>query len=412
MSSIVAIPRRRVPAQTAASVQERWVRRRVGLAWAMLILNVLPFFATTWSGLPLALPIPSVLGKLITQGSLPLALLLALTVNRRLLIRKNFFLCILTLLVVVAFMVTLEPGHLSTIYRSFRLAGFVATLWLLTPWWGRRDMLLVRCHLATIGVVLGTVVLGFMVSPHTAYAEHRLEGALWPYPPTQVAHFAAVMIGIVTVLWFCRLVSGRVTLATAAVCGVILLLSHTRTALAAMLAGIIIAGLSLVAVHARVRKAFATGAIIAAIVAITLSGFVSTWLARGESAQQLTSLTGRTDVWTAILSAPRNEFQVIFGLGLSNLSFNGLSIDSNWLGSYLDLGLAGAAIGAAMLLFLFVSACFAPRGPQRAIALFLITYCTISSFTETGLSDPSLYLLELALAASLLLPAIVERRQA
>jgi uncharacterized membrane protein YjjP (DUF1212 family) len=95
---------------------------------------------------------------------------------------------------------------------------------------------------------------------------------------------------------------------------------------------------------------------------------------------------------------------VIFGFGLSNLSFNGLSVDSNWLGSYLDLGLVGVVLTAAMLLFVLVSAYFRPLGPQRAIALFLVTYCAISSFTETGLSSPSLYFLELALAASLLVP--------
>ena len=41
---------------------------------------------------------------------------------------------------------------------------------------------------------------------------------------------------------------------------------------------------------------------------------------------------------------------------------------------------------------------------QRALALFLVTYCLVASFTETGLSDASAYLLELALAASLLVP--------
>jgi hypothetical protein len=411
MTTSVALTRRHdLSLAEALPANERWMRRRVGLAWGLLMLNVLVYYPSTWSGEPLVVPIPSVIGKLITQGAMPVALLVALSVNRQLTIRPNVFLCIVSLLVIDAFMVTLEPGHIGTIYRTLRFAGFVATLWLLTPYWGRRDLLLVLCYLISIAIVLGTVVLGVLVDPKTAYAASRLEGALWPYPPTQVAHFAAVAMGIVILLWLCGLASGRLCLITVVICLPILLATHTRTALIAMLAGILVAGLSLFTVKARVRKLFASGTVVLSIGAITLSGFVTTWLARGENTQELTNLTGRTNVWTALLSTPRNLFEVIFGFGMSNLSFNGLSIDSNWLGAYLDFGLVGVVICAAMLLFLLTTAYFQPSGPQRAIALFLITYCLISSFTETGLSDPSLYLLELALAASLLVPVARGRR--
>ncbi|HWF82105.1 MAG TPA: hypothetical protein VN695_16095 [Streptosporangiaceae bacterium] len=403
MSSTVALGRRHdLSLVDGLPASERWIRRRVGLAWSLLILNVLTFYSATWSGLPLAFPIPSAVGKMITQGSLAAAMLVAISVNRRLVIRPSVFLFILSLLVVVAFAVILEPGHFGTIYRTFRFTGFVATLWLLTPYWGRRDMLLVRCYLLAISVVLGTVLLGFVVAPRTAYAGGRLEGALWPYPPTQVAHFAAVATGLIILLWLCGLASGRLCLIAVVIGMPMLLLTHTRTALLAMVAGIFVAGLSLFTVKARVRKLFAAGSLVASLGAITLSGVVTTWLARGESSTELTSLTGRTTVWTAILGTPRNLFQTIFGFGMDNLSFNGMAVDSNWLGAYLDFGLLGVALCAAMLLFLFVTAYFQPIGPQRAIALFLVTFCLISSFTETGLSDPSLYLLELTLAASLL----------
>jgi hypothetical protein len=104
-----------------------------------------------------------------------------------------------------------------------------------------------------------------------------------------------------------------------------------------------------------------------------------------------------------VLAEPRSTFEVLFGFGLSNKSFNGLPIDSNWLATYYDVGVVGVAINAAMLLFLLVAAGFRPQGPQRALALFLVAYCIVASFTETGLSDASPYLLELTLAASLLL---------
>jgi hypothetical protein len=387
------------------------VRLRVGIAWGLLVFDVLPFSPRTWTGASLVIPIPSVVGKLIAQGALPLALLVALSVNRRLLVRPNVFMCLLSLLIIESFLLILEPQHIGTIYRTFRFAGFVTTLWLLTPWWGRRDLLLVRSHLTTLLVVLGTVLLGIPIKHSSAFGEGRLGGAFWPLPPPQVAHAAAVLTGLVVVLWLGGLLSGRVTLPVVLITLASLLLTHTRTALAGMLAGIIVAGLSLFKVRARARKLFATVFVLVSIGALTLSGVVTAYLARGESTQQLTDLTGRTNVWSLILATPRDEFQVFFGFGLSNLSFNGLSIDSNWLGAYLDLGLVGVALCAALLLYVLVAAFLQPPGVLRALALFLVAYCLVSSFTETGLSDPSLYLLDLSVAASLLVPPITNRSQ-
>ena len=101
---------------------------------------------------------------------------------------------------------------------------------------------------------------------------------------------------------------------------------------------------------------------------------------------------------------------MIFGFGLSNISFNGLPIDSNWLASYQTQGLFGVVVCATMLLFLLVAAYFQPRGVQRALALFLVTYCLVASFTEVGFTDASMYLLDLTLAASLLVPSAAGRR--
>jgi hypothetical protein len=177
-----------------------------------------------------------------------------------------------------------------------------------------------------------------------------------------------------------------------------------------MMAGILVGGLSLFMAKARVRKSFVIIGIALSLAITAFSGVLTHWLARGESSQQLGSLTGRTTVWTGVVNAPRDQFQVIFGYGLSNKSFNGLPIDSNWLAAYLDLGLIGVTICAALLVFVFVSAYFQPRGAHRAIALFLVTYLAVTSITETGLSDASAYLMELTLAASLLVPPLDDWR--
>ena len=400
MNSAVATfrPRHVGPSLVSAEAIERRLQRRVGIVWGLLILNALTFY----NSIPLVVPIPHRIGQVITQGALPLALLLALTANRRVMVRPNVFLCLVSLLVVEAILTSLQPGHVGTLYRSFRLAEFVAVLWLLTPWWGRRDMLLLRWHLTWLSVLLGSVFLGLLVHPGTALAGGRLTDVFWPIPATEVGHYGAVTTGVAVVLWFGGLLRGRVAALIAAAAGSMLLLSHTRTALIAMVAGILVAGLSLFTARGRVRKFFAAAGAVVSVGVLTAASVVTTWLARGEGTQELTSLTGRTNFWGMVMQLPRNKFQEIFGFGLSNATVNGLPIDSNWLAAYMEQGLFGVIVCASMLIFLLVAAFLQPLSVRRALALFLITYSLIASFTQVGFADATTYLLELSLAASLL----------
>ena len=402
-SGIAFRPRHGVTVLTQSQAGERLERsvsRRVGIAWGLLYFNTLTFFAHTS-----VLPIPGIVGKGIAQATLPAALLVVLSINRKAIVRPNVFLCLVTLLVVGTVLTTLQPEYFGTVYRTVRYAGFVSCLWLLTPWWGRRDLLLVRCHLATLRVLLGLVLLGLFVAPNRARPGGRLTGVIWPMPPTQVAHYAAVAMGLVVVLWFCGHTRGRTTLIVVVVSGAVLLLSHTRTALFALITAVLVAGLSLIVTKPRVRKLFATAGVIVAVVVMTSSAFIATWLARGQSQQGIDNLTGRTEVWGPLLAAPRDKFQEIFGFGLSNASFDGFPIDSNWLASYQEQGLFGVVVCAMILLFLLVTAYFQPRGVRRALALFLVTYALVASFTEVGFTDASPYLLDLTVAASLFMPS-------
>jgi hypothetical protein len=249
------------------------------------------------------------------------------------------------------------------------------------------------------------VLLGLLIAPGRALHNNlgRLAGVIWPMEPTQVAQYAAVAAGMTLVLWLARRLSGRVALAGSIFAIAILLLTHTRTALVGLAAGILVAGLSLFTINGRVRKFFAAGATAVLIVVLTVAGVVSHWLARGENAQGLTSLTGRTNFWALVLNVPRTKFQEIFGFGLSNAGINGLPIDSNWLSSYMQEGLFGVVICAMILVWLFVTAFFQPAGVRRALALFLVVYCLVASFTEDAFSDASTYLLHLIVAASLVI---------
>ncbi|HEY1822523.1 MAG TPA: hypothetical protein VGG83_21570 [Trebonia sp.] len=398
-ATTVLRPRRGILLTAPPLTSERLIRRRLYLTWGLLYFNTLTFFAHVSF-----IPIPSAVGKGIQQAALPLALLCALSLNRKVLLRPNVFLCLVSLIALETILTTLQPQHVGTIYRCARFVGFVVCLWLLTPWWGRRDMLILRCHIVATWVVLGSVFFGLLVAPGRARIGGRLVGALWPMQSTQVAHYAAVLIGLVVVLWFCGNLSGRKTLLAVALAGTILILTHTRTALFALIVGVAVAGMSLIVAKPRVRKLFAAAGAVIAVAALTLSAFITTWLERGQSSQGLANLTGRTEVWGPLLAAPRDKFQEIFGFGVSNVSFNGLPIDSNWLSAYQQEGLYGVVVCAMVLLFVLGAAYFQPRGVARALALFLVSYALVASFTEVGFTDVSPYLLDLTVAASLLVP--------
>ena len=79
--------------------------------------------------------------------------------------------------------VRLNPG-IGTLARDIRFAIFVAVLWLLTPLWGRRDLLLARWHVRCLAVACGTVVLGLVISPGGAFLDGRLYNSIWPSPST------------------------------------------------------------------------------------------------------------------------------------------------------------------------------------------------------------------------------------
>jgi O-antigen ligase len=229
-----------------------------------------------------------------------------------------------------------------------------------------------------------------------------LAGIIWPIPPPQVAHYAAVMLGTTVLLWMCRAISGRGALAWIVVTFATLIAAHTRTAVLALVAGLVCALASLFLSQTRVRRTFFLGGTTVVLVGALFASEIRSWALRGQSAQDVGDLTGRTKVWSQVLSTPRSPVHDLFGSGLSNLSWDGLPIDSTWVGTYLDEGLFGVVVVAALVVFLLLSALSDRPGPGRAIAIFLIVYCVFASITETGLGAPSPYLLDLMVAASLI----------
>ncbi len=367
-------------------------------AWIALFVNVMPFLGTS------LLPIPHALGQAIAQGSLLVALLLALLANPSLELRPNAFLTLLTAMAVLAVTVSIHNQFvIGSTYRAVRLLLFVTVLWILTPWWGRLDMPMLRAHVVCLRVIVASVLLGALIAPGAAFAfEGRLAGTIWPIVPPQVAHYSAILLGCTAILWFSRVVTGRVMVVTLVAAGGVLLATHTRTALLAVALGLVVGGASLFVGHARVRRAAAVVVLVAFAVWTVFSPVIVSWLSRGQSSSDLAQLTGRTKVWDAIAERRTTPMEELFGTGLGDKSFDGLPIDSNWVSTHLELGRVGVALVVAFLLVIALTAVTRPAGPRRAIALFIVAYCITASFTETGLGDASPYLLDLTVAASLL----------
>jgi hypothetical protein len=376
-------------------------RRLATSAWLALMVNVLPYYS-----FPALIAPPARVAQLVTQGALVVALLLALMSNPRVRLRPTLVMALLTVVCVVTLATAPHNDFfIGSTYRAVRLTVFVVVLWLLTPWWGRRDAPLLRAHLLGLVVITGSVVVGAVLSPGAAFSYGgRLSGALWAMPPTQVAHYAAVLLGCTVLLWMGRVVRSSWVLAAAVVCAGILVGSHTRTALLALVLGLAVGAASMFVSYARVRRTSVTLLVVTALGAVLFSPLIVSWLLRGQETSEAANLTGRTLVWSQVFAAPRPGIEVVFGSGPSNQSFNGLPIDSNWVASFLDLGYFGIAVQVAVMLTIVGAAVVRPRSPSRAIALFLVVYCTASSFTEVALAAPTMYLLDVAVAASLVLP--------
>jgi hypothetical protein len=158
---------------------------------------------------------------------------------------------------------------------------------------------------------------------------------------------------------------------------------------------------SLATGNSRARRALRWAAGLAALAGVFWPVILA-WLQRGQDSEELSNLTGRGKVWDQLVATPRSLGQELFGVGLTDKTFGGLPIDSTWYSVYYELGWVGIGIVVAFLVSLLVTAVLRPPSPERACAFFLIVYSLTATYTEVGLGDASPYLINLAVAASML----------
>lgn len=371
----------------------------VGVAWLLLLINTLGYAYD----LNLLFEFPQFVAQLATMGSLMTAFGLALVLNPRVRIRSNPYLALLTVLLAVSFIASVDPSDsLGSLFRCLRFAVFIATLWLLSYWW-RGDLAFVRYTIHALVVFVLSVAVGLAASPQDAMwgTQGRLVGVVWPMHAPKVGQYAAVLAGLVVLLWLTKLAKRWSAVALLSLAIPVLLLSHTRTATVALIAALACAMLALVAASGRARRALAAAITLAGISAVVFGQTLQNWFARGQDPELLMSLTGRQANWNALLEEERTLYETALGTGLSNKSFNGIPIDSSWLAIYLEQGLIGLSVVILIIAVVFFGAVIRSPSPARACAVFLIIFCVVSSYTEVGLGDASTYLLYLAVAASL-----------
>jgi hypothetical protein len=378
--------------------------RLVGVVWVLLLINTIGFT----NNVNAVISFPQWLAQLITMGALITAFALALVLNARVQVRPDAFLLVLTLLLIAsgASALTLEAGF-GGVFRLARFAIFIAVLWLVSRWWGA-DLRPVWSMMKLFIAILGIVLAGLAISPSDAMwgDNARLVGILWPMPAPRVGQIGAVLTGLLVILRLNRLISSRAIAGAGLLAVGCLMLSHTRTAVLALIVALVVALVPLLATSATVRQAVGTSVIVAVIAASFFAPALMEWFQRGQSAEELGSLTGRQLVWDALLSEPRSGFHTLFGNGLGDKSYHGSPIDNSWFVVYLEQGIIGTLLVVAMVLVLCVAIVLRRPTPATSCGAFLVVFCLMSSYTEVGLGDASLYLVYLAMGASLLKPGM------
>jgi hypothetical protein len=299
-----------------------------------------------------------------------------------------------------------------------RLARFLIGLVLVFLMWRPLVQVperLVRAHLWAHLLLGATVVLSLAYSPSEAWrplrtlgAGSRLQGVIIPMLPPRVGEVGAILLGLALVGLVCRKLSTLPAVALIGLGGVLIAASRTRTAAAAVAAGLVIALII-------TRKTWAGRIACLAVpgllgVAFLTIGSLHTWLLRGQGTQQLTSLSGRTTSWQAVIDEKVSTQTAIIGHGLGNkrillLTGEGnigvMAIDNSWLSLYWETGLLAVVIVAVALIVAWVSVLRAPTPYVKACGAVLLGYVTVASLNESGLSDLSSMTAHLLVAAAI-----------
>jgi hypothetical protein len=384
-------------------------RRRVTAVWVLLFCSSL-----TWSlGTPeYVVPIPTRVEQLGTAMALAGALYVAYRYNPRFRLEGGWPVAMYALVAVVALCAPLTgTGGIGTAFRAGRFGVALLAMGLIAPAWRRDPWVLANAHARILRTMIGLALVWFAVGLGVN-PEGRLISQVPALPPPQIGQFAGVLVGISVV----QLVSRAPRLPHTglwAVCGVVaLLLSKTRTPLIAGAIALAVAVLLLGLSHARARRVLAALVLAGPLLFLALMPFVQAYLRRDQSDAVFSTLTGRTSAWAKVHAFPRTGFQQLFGVGYGDKSVDGIPIDNGYLASYHEVGKVGLVVVVTILVVLAARALVEATPANRALAVFLVTFVAIASYTETGIGDMSPYVMHLVLAGAMVATPIALARPA
>ncbi|MFK4085976.1 O-antigen ligase family protein [Kribbella sp. NPDC020789] len=299
-----------------------------------------------------------------------------------------------------------------------RLARFLIGLVLIFLLWRPLVQVperLVRAHLWAHLLLAITVVASLAYAPGLAWrplsslgAGSRLQGVIIPMLPPRVGEVGAILLGLALIGYLCRKLSLLSAVTLIGLGGILVAASRTRTSAAAIAFGLVLALLL-------TRKSWfgrlATLGVPALLgIAFLTIGSLHNWLLRGQGTRQISSLSGRTTSWQAVLDEKVSIQTAILGHGLGNKrillrrgegDIDVMAIDNSWLGLYWETGLLAVVIVALALLLAWISVLRAPTPYIRACGALLLGYVTAASLNESGLSDLSSMTVHLLVAAAI-----------
>ncbi|MEI8409355.1 MULTISPECIES: O-antigen ligase family protein [unclassified Kribbella] len=273
---------------------------------------------------------------------------------------------------------------------------------------------LIRAHLWAHLLLAATVMLSLAYAPSQAWRPlsslgtgYRLQGVIIPMLPPRVGEVGAILLGLALIGFVCRKLSfvpaaGLIGLGT-----VLVAASRTRTSAAAVAFGLVLA--LILTRKTWLGRIVSLGVPALVGLAFLTIGSLHTWLLRGQGTRQISSLSGRTTSWQAVLDEKVSLQTAIIGHGLGNKrvllrrgegDIDVMAIDNSWLGLYWETGLLAVTIVGIALIVAWISVLRAPTPYVKACGALLLGYITAASLNESGLSDLSSMTLHLLVAAA------------
>lgn len=290
-----------------------------------------------------------------------------------------------------------ESATIVLVIRVFIVMGTILLLLSSVPW-----MIGLNCLLAAMGTL---AVIAAVTGLRTLAAGGRLGGGIPEIHPNELAGLCAPPLIALIVFTLRRGVRLWSTVALVVLLGIIVA-SGSRIALVGLLIATVLAVLTngvrdrsvVYSLLIALPLAYAIGA---------FTGVIGDLASRGGSNDADIALDSRLDGWSVVLGWDWSAWEKWIGVGLSvktidvNLKWRATQVlDSSWVSLLAQVGIIGAVLVAALLLWCVVSALISSS--RRGILLPLVSLLITRSVTESGLLDSAMPFVLFVTVATLL----------